>query len=149
MVKCWNCVWKHAFQALAQNLRLWYEWQVCCSRACSKAWISPRRLLEASAMRKTVFHESSRSDVWSSGSKGGFVNADKTKARFYSKMTLMVPVPFRYFRYFDFSAGFRPTSALDVARRVLTIAICNAMVEIAKCFSVWRWRRKSDTTLSQ
>ena len=35
-------------------------------------------------MRKTVFHVSSWFDVSSSGSKGGFVNADKTKVRFYS-----------------------------------------------------------------
>ena len=92
-VKWWNCAWKYAFWALAQYLRLSYEWQLRCSRACLKAWISPRHLPEVSAMKKTVFHVSSWFNVWSSGSKGGFVNADKTKARFYSGNS----VPFRYF----------------------------------------------------
>ena len=86
-----------------------------------KAWISPRRLPEVSAMRKTVFHVSSWSNVWSSGSKGGFVKADKTK-------TLEIDIDgvcsISIFRSSDFSAGFRPTSALEVARRVLAIA-CN------------------------
>ena len=37
-----------------------------------------------SSARKTVFHVSSLSDAWFRGLKGGFVNADKTKARFHS-----------------------------------------------------------------
>ena len=109
-----------AFRPLAQYLRLWYEWQVRCSWACSKAWLLPQRLLEVSAMRKTVFHISRWSDVWSNG---GFVNADKTKATFHSGNDVDGARSISIFRSSDFSAGFLPTSAPEVAWIVLAIAI--------------------------
>ena len=74
-------------------------------------------------MRKTVFHVSSWSNVWSRGTKGGLVNAEKSEARFYSGNNVDGTRSISIFRSRDFSAGFRPTSALEVAHRVLAIAI--------------------------
>ena len=86
---------RKALRALAQHLRLDMNdrptRRVACvqpvvrySRTRLKVLISPRYLPEArNTMRKTVFLVSSRSDGRSSSSKGGFVNADKTKARFH------------------------------------------------------------------
>ena len=65
----------------------------------------------------------SKRDVLCSGSKGGFVNADKTKAIFYSGNDIDGARSISIFRSSDFSAGFLPTSALEVAHSVLAIAI--------------------------
>ena len=93
---------------------------VRCSRECSKTWISPQCLPEASAMSKNCLP---CKQLMLGLAVRKMVLLMLTKLRRYSVLENYVDVAPVPFKRSNFSAGFRPTSSLEVARRVLVIAI--------------------------